>query len=219
MIPIEHTQTPEALLQPRELGSKQWVQVGYGGTVPETVLVRAKHVSLHSEDSESAVIVDTSGNIVIFPSSTGDLMLYNIDSIGGGDNLVFDFSGSTPKVKYVSSARKYKQDIEDAGITPEDVLRMRPRTWRDRNEVAENPDTERRFIGFIADELADIHSLRQFVRFNEEGEPESIYYDRLTVALLELLKYQQTKVDAHEEELQNINEKFDQLKNMVESIT
>lgn len=199
-------------------GGNQDFQVGYGAGVTETVLLRAEYVFAMSE-ALATLTLDDSGNLDLSPSSSGNLRIYNLDTVGAGDSLVLDVVGGDPTIKFVVSARKYKQDIEDAEINPEDVLQMRPRTWRDRNEVARDPDTERRFIGFIADELADIPSLRQFIRFNEDGEPESIHYDRLVVALLELLKDQQTKIDDHDEQLENINEKIDQLKNMVESIT
>ena len=86
-----------------------------------------------------------------------------------------------------TSSRRYKQDIEDAEVDPAAVLDMQPRTWRDKAEVEADPDTERRYVGFIAEELHDL-GLGQFVVYDDDGLPEAISYDRLTAAVIPVLK-------------------------------
>lgn len=92
-----------------------------------------------------------------------------------------------------TSSRRYKQDIDSAVIDPDRVLSLEPRTWRDRAEVEADPDTQRRHVGFIAEEL-DGAGLGMFVEYDDEGRPEAIQYDRLPAALLAVVKRQQEQI-------------------------
>lgn len=170
-------------------GAKQFVQAGYVAGQPlESVMFKTNDMWLQSTGG-SYIHQNSDGDILMKPESGRALGLYNIPTIGASSlQLVFDFSGSYPQVKYISSALKYKRDIEDAVVDVEDVLQMQGRTWRDKSAVEEDPDTTQRFVGFIADELMMLPTCRQFVSFDKEGEPQSIYYDRLSVALLEAFK-------------------------------
>lgn len=80
------------------------------------------------------------------------------------------------------------------------MLSLRPRTWRDRIEVQANPDTTNRHVGLIAEELDDL-GLVEFVEYDEEGRPDSVAYDRLSVALIEVVKEQEARLRAMEERL------------------
>ena len=80
---------------------------------------------------------------------------------------------------------------------------MQPRTWVDtvKVDLAEDEGDLRRDVGFIAEELDELPSLRQFVQYNAEGEPDAIEYDRLSVALLTLAKAQAEQLTAIEKRL------------------
>lgn len=93
----------------------------------------------------------------------------------------------TKRIYRSTSSLRYKQDVETIHIDPKRVLGMVGKTWRDRNQVAEDPETEQRHVGFIAEELHDL-GLTEFVVYDTDGEPEAIAYDRLSVALLAVLK-------------------------------
>lgn len=105
------------------------------------------------------------------------------------------YLGTTGIVRRSTSARRYKHDIADLEVDPDTVLQLRPRTWRDKHEVEQDPDTTQRVPGFVAEELVDI-GLDVFVTHNDNGEVESIAYDRLTAALIPLLRRQQQQIDA-----------------------
>lgn len=98
-------------------------------------------------------------------------------------NMYLDAGG---RIWKSSSARRFKQDIEDAEVSVDAVLKMRPRTWRDRAEVERDPEVTTRYIGFIAEELEDV-GLGQFVTYDGSGAVEGIAYDRLTAAILPVL--------------------------------
>lgn len=202
-------------------GDIQSFNIGYAGTTVESVLMKALYLRFDSALNTGARMEFTTTGDIVFTRYGSSIRFTDLPSIGAGDHLVLDGGA----LKYVSSARKYKQDIEDAVIDPNEVLLMQGRTWRDRAEVAENPDTERRFVGFIADELAEFETLKQFVRFNENQEPETIYYDRLVVGVIELFKTQQIQINDQQDQISNQNEhievleeKLATLQDMVESI-
>lgn len=98
------------------------------------------------------------------------------------------------QIQMVTSSLRYKQDVEVADVDPTAVLSLTGKTWRDKALVEADPDTERRNVGFIAEDL-DAAGLGMFVDYDAEGRPDAIQYDRLSVALLAVVKSQQTQID------------------------
>jgi hypothetical protein len=139
-------------------------------------------------------------------------------------------------VRQVSSARKYKSDIQDAIIEPEDVLKLRPRTWIDKGDLTryENYKAARslaksngeeeflglpiappdRTIGFVAEEVAEHPSLRVFVQYNEDGEPESLYYDRMSAAFVKLAQENSKRIATLEAEKTELKKRLDTMESL-----
>lgn len=111
--------------------------------------------------------------------------------------------GPAGQLRESTSSRRFKQDIEPAGVDVAAWLRVRGATFRDRNEVAADPDTERRYVGFIAEELHDL-GLSEYVTYDEESRPHAVQYERLTVPLLEIVKRQDSRLRALEEALSGL---------------
>lgn len=132
-------------------------------------------------------------------------LAYNVTiahtTTGSAANAYLD--AFTGRIYRSTSSRRQKTDIADAEVDPADVLAMQPRTWVDtvKVDLAEDEGDLRRDVGFIAEELDELPSLRQFVQYNAEGEPDAIEYDRLSVALLTLAKAQAEQLTAIEKRL------------------
>lgn len=94
----------------------------------------------------------------------------------------------------VSSAR-YKQDVEDHQVDTAAVLALRPRSWRSRSEVAEDPSTTNRYAGFIAEEVEET-GLTEAVVYNSDGTPESLVDRALIAGVVAVLQEQQSRLDA-----------------------
>jgi hypothetical protein len=126
----------------------------------------------------------------------GSFILSGLPTTGSAANVRRDSTSGA--IQYVTSSLRYKDDPLDAVIEPREVLQLQPRTWVDKGvkERAEPGAEIRRNVGFIAEEVDEQPSLRQFVDYDDQGRPDAIQYDRLTVALLELAKTQQTQIDA-----------------------
>lgn len=120
------------------------------------------------------------------------LFLITPDTTGSAANVRI---GATGFLAIVSSSAVHKVDVEDLNVDTEALLRLRPRTWRDRGEVERDPETDRWHVGLVAEEV-DAAGLHEFVDYDEDGDPQAVAYDRLVVALLEVVKQQQQRLDA-----------------------
>jgi hypothetical protein len=123
--------------------------------------------------------------------------------LAGGGTTGASINNAGSIIRTTSSAR-YKQDIEDAVFNYEDILALEPKTFRLKEEAAED-DNARRYAGLIAEDIAGT-SLDIFVayRTNQDGEqePDGVYYAELTSALLSAIKHQDSKMKSLESRLE-----------------
>lgn len=106
------------------------------------------------------------------------------------------FISSNGNVARSTSSLRYKTDVQDLDLGMM-ALELQPRTWIDKREYEENGNSAEgltRFPGFIAEELHDL-GFNSLVIYNEQGQPEAISYDRMTVAIIPVLKQQQTLIE------------------------
>lgn len=108
--------------------------------------------------------------------------------------------GTNGRLYRTASTRAVKTDIEDYLVNPRTVLDMKPRTWRSKHEVAENPECSNWQVGFIAEELDEL-GLTGFVEYDHNERPVSIAYDRLSVAMLAVVKDQDRRLNEIEARL------------------
>jgi hypothetical protein len=161
-------------------------------TAASALYAQGDFVYLLSKSYTSQVYIDDV--VVSLTGGTGGVKITH-STTGASANCYIDPSDG--RIWRSTSSRRYKQDIEDAPVDPAAVLQMQPRTWRDKAEVQADPDTGRRYIGFIAEELHEL-GLSQFVVYDADDQPEAISYDRLSVALLAVVKDQETRLQALE---------------------
>lgn len=110
----------------------------------------------------------------------------NLPTTSATANMVVD--ALTGEVARSTSSARYKQDVADLDINLADILKMRPRVWRDKTDVAKVSGRAPWYVGFVAEEL-DAAGLGLFVGYDVDGKPESVAYDRLTVALLVAVRF------------------------------
>ncbi|MCX5236245.1 tail fiber domain-containing protein [Streptomyces prunicolor] len=91
-----------------------------------------------------------------------------------------------------TSARKFKENIQDFEINPDDVLKMRPVIYDRKDQVDEETGELRPGrkgeVGLIADEVDEI-GLKWLVQYMD-GEIDALRYDLLGVALLPVVQRQ-----------------------------
>lgn len=157
-------------------------------TPTSAVYAQGTFVFLLSQDNASQLYI--SDDLISLTGGPNGVCITH-STTGASANCFIDPSDG--RIWRSTSSRRYKQDIEDVDVDAAAVLNMQGRTWRDKGEVANDADTERRYVGFIAEELHDL-GLGQFVVYDAEDKPEAIAYDRLSVALLAVVKDVNTRL-------------------------
>lgn len=125
----------------------------------------------------------TAANEVVIDSATNNVFITHTTTANAANGYIT----TTGRVLRSTSALKYKQDIEDLVVDKQAVLGLRPRTWRDKQQLIENPDSTQRYVGFIAEELQEL-GLETFLVYDEAGELDAIAYDRLSAALIVVIQ-------------------------------
>lgn len=139
----------------------------------------------------------SSGTVAILASLAGVSVAYGSQSLAANTYLT-----TAGTIQRTTSSRRYKQDIEDLEVDLAAVLAMRPRTWRDKRMVSEDPTTTLRIPGFIAEELDEL-GLTVFVTYEANG-PEAIQYDRLTAAHQLVLRDHEARLVAQQAEIDEL---------------
>lgn len=93
-----------------------------------------------------------------------------------------------------TSSRRYKQDITE--YNSKTILEACPVLYRDKGEVSQYGDEARMHLGFIAEDLHDL-GLSELVGYID-GQPDSVFYDRISAALLVVIKDQEQRIRAIE---------------------
>jgi hypothetical protein len=97
-------------------------------------------------------------------------------------------------IKLSTSSIRYKHDIDtlDADHALSAVMAMRPVTYRGKTD-----DDQRRHVGFIAEEVAEIAPLlATYDEGGETGTPNYVTYDRVTAYLVAVVQQQQAEINA-----------------------
>ncbi len=110
------------------------------------------------------------------PNPTSSLAIANLPS-GSEMNITADNTGNLYRD---TSSRRYKENIQPLDDDFAKILQLAPRSFIYKDSQLES-------FGYIAEELDDL-GLDNLVIYNEEGDPESIRYDKLSVYLIEIVK-------------------------------
>jgi len=120
------------------------------------------HNSVPAKPTTSATIV--AGSLRLNPDS---------NTSSGVANVVWSTSDG---VFYRStSSLRYKRDIQDAVHGLQELLQLRPVTFKGKSPA----DGEKIFSGFISEEVDEI-GLTEFVVYDDEGRPDSLAYAQMT---------------------------------------
>jgi hypothetical protein len=162
--------------------SKTTDPVGAGWIVAANLLFMGQQqIFLNAQAGN--VFINASGDVLINPSSLNTFVTYQNTASAANCNLAVN-----GLIQRSTSSVRNKVDVEDLDIDTEAVLQLRPRTWRDKKEAESAPEgeTTRRYVGLVAEEVAE--HLPAFVEYDENGDPDYVSYDRLAVALLAVVQ-------------------------------
>ena len=105
----------------------------------------------------------------------------------------------------IGSASKYKSDIqllENEVEYSKQILELHPKSWIDKGEQ-ERADVRGRYYGVIAEDVEAL-GLSEYTTKNEDGELESVQYDRLWTLLLPVVREQESEIKNLKQELADL---------------
>jgi len=169
-----------------------------GGTLAlaaaQGVVVSGTTLSLSSWSSDTNI--SSAGLILLSPASgaTG-VRIANMTTVSNAANCYLWTDGSGRQlIEKTSSLRAIKACIEDIPVRAEQVLRLRPRHWYDKQDVRNaglDPEAAtsdecvtaglKRIPGFVAEEVEEVLPL--FCAYDGSGL-SGVSYDRITAGLL-----------------------------------
>jgi hypothetical protein len=148
------------------------------------------YLSIGGSGTTNSVGPSVSGSPRTQLQSDGNIYA-NTLGVGSGTTLV----QSSGYIRVSSSSRRYKENIQPiSGSYLNAIKSLNPVTFSYRPEFSKvevNPITS----GLIAEEVDEIQELKAIVNYNENNEPESISYDRLSVFLAIAIKEISDKID------------------------
>ncbi|WP_117161346.1 phage tail spike protein [Paraliobacillus sp. X-1268] len=161
----------------------------------------------------NTLCLDANGTVVVQTSLRADGNLYSVGAYntttGASSNVYISTAGQFARV---TSAKKYKTDIQAVDIDYNKILDLKPSHWFDKAEVAENDgitDGLKRYYGLIAEDVADV-GLSEYVTFNGD-EIEGIEYDRLWTLLIPVANDHADRINYLEMENQVLKQKVAKL--------
>jgi hypothetical protein len=128
--------------------------------------------------------------------SVNQQLNYPAISTGSGSNVVY--VSSSGRIAYVSSSRQFKKNIIplNSGTYLDKVLQLEPVSFDWKSQPEDMP--YRINYGLIAEDVSEIPVMESLVNYNENNEPISISYERLTPFLVMAIKELAARLDALE---------------------
>ena len=111
-----------------------------------------------------------------------------------------------------SSSRRFKQDIEDMGDSTDDLMRLRPVTYRYKQPFEDGSQPLQ--YGLIAEEVDKVYP--ELVAHSSDGKIETVKYQLLDSMLLNELQKQHATITAQKDKIQSLEERLSKLESLLE---
>lgn len=193
---------------------------GTGATYPKAQ-VTSSSATIAGSTSQS-MSAGAGGNTIVGQTQVTDAMTFSSTifangNIDGGVNCeIYAFRGATNtttgnaanawlnsttgRLARSTSSLRYKTDVQPQSIPFDSILQLEPKSFYDKREYEENPETAKRILGLIAEEVAEIPVLKDLlVNYDAEGNADAISYPTIAVAILPLLKDFNARIQALEQ--------------------
>jgi hypothetical protein len=122
-------------------------------------------------------------------SESGTTFIYSVYSqtSASAANVIV---GSDGNLFRSTSSLKYKKDVVNYTKGLAEVMKLRPVTYKGKNEI----DGNRQFAGLIAEEIHDL-GLTEFVQYADDGTPDALAYQNMVALLTKAIQEQQAQIE------------------------
>ncbi|MBN1542546.1 tail fiber domain-containing protein [candidate division KSB1 bacterium] len=130
-----------------------------------------------------------SGTLSVGSTATiNDLTLTNLPVESGTRyDVRISSTGVMMRGPQVVSSARYKTDIEPLQDDFSKILAVEPKSYRYKEDNVQD-------IGLIAEELDQL-GLQNLVQYDEQGRPDAVKYDRVSLYLLQVIKQMQARIN------------------------
>jgi hypothetical protein len=153
--------------------------------------------------SNYAVIAGISTNYIELSGGSTTAGIYLRNGPGGLTANLNTLTTGASNVRYtgsqfyaVTSTRDSKTNIQDVSFTDSQIKSLRPRVFQGKEDIRWG--MEQYGLGLIAEEVAEIEGLDTLLDKDTEGNLVGVNYDRISVALIDVLKRVLDRLDALE---------------------
>jgi len=168
---------------------------------------------MRTYEDDFVVLRSDTGSVVSFSvlfqiQKDGGIFAPSLGSGSAAQSVYYDTG--TDEIFYVSSSIRYKENVEDLPIGLNDLLKLRPATYKYKSNG--NKD-----YGFIAEEVYDA-GLEEFVTFNEDGQIEGLKDNYFTVLSIKAIQEQQAMIESQATEIEQLKSQIQLILTEIEQI-
>jgi hypothetical protein len=107
------------------------------------------------------------------------------------------YVNSNGQLGTVTSSRRFKEEIQNMGNVSDNLMKLRPVSFYYKQNYTSGPRHLQ--YGLIAEEVAEVYP--NLVQYNENGEPNTVFYQFVNAMLLNEVQKQKQHIDQLEERL------------------
>jgi hypothetical protein len=121
------------------------------------------------------------------------------------------YVSETGQLGYLASSRRYKEDIQDIGDVSANVMKLRPVSFRYRQDARHARQPVQ--YGLIAEEVADVYP--ELVMRSASGEIETVHYDLVNALLLNEVQKQHRELETQRATIDELTKRLAALERLL----
>ncbi len=140
----------------------------------------------------------------------GDIWAPGLSStVIGWHDLIIESNG---KIKYATSSRRYKENIEPFADDFDLILQTELKQWTGKGD-----DSGRMGFGFIAEEIKEL-GLESLVLYDKDGRVDSLKFRNIPFYTLQVVKRHEYEIEALQAENEELRDRLAKLEELVERL-
>jgi len=137
----------------------------------------------------------------------GKFEVVGLDAGPGTNTVTCSLVGGAYRFYQSASSLRYKDKIQDLKEDFYKILNVKPKSFVFK--ASGIPD-----IGYIAEDF-DEAGLKKLVAYNQDGQPESVKYDKISLYIIEVLKDQQKVIARLKAENEALRQRLENIENKI----